>query len=265
MTSGRPLPPLTRAVLWIGGLLFWAVLLTLLLAARMHAADAILLAALLVVVPAFAVAQLPLMRDARVERLPAYWGSIATLWLLGSGCWLVGTRLDGPAAVGVVPLSPSRLLGWSLGLAAGGLVIILAFRTLAVWTGARESPTLRQLLPRTTRERAVFALLSVAAGVSEELAYRGYTISMLTPWLGVWGATTLSSVIFGILHGYQGALGTVRTALMGAMLAWGFLTAGSLWPAVIGHTLIDLVAGIVLGERLLPPRPSGGVPHGEPL
>lgn len=256
---------MARTVMWIGGLLFWAVLLTLLLVARLAAADAILLAALLVVVPTFSIAQLPLMRDAWVERLPAYWGSIVTLWLLGSACWLVGTRVDGPSALGIGQLPLLRFVTWSLGLGAGGLLIILVFREMAVWIGARESPTLRQLLPRTPRERAVFALLSVAAGVSEELAYRGYTISMLAPWLGIWGATALSSVIFGILHSYQGVLGTVRTALMGAMLAWGFLSTGSLWPAIVGHMLIDLAAGIVLGERLLPPKAPDGVPSGEPL
>lgn len=251
--------------MWIGAFLFWAVLLTLMLVAHLQAADAILLAVLLVAVPAFSIAQLPLMRNASVERLPAYWGSITTLWLLGSACWLVGTRTGGPSALGIVGLPPVRLSVWSVGMAAGGLLVILGFRELAIWTGARETFTLRQLLPRTRQERGLFVLLSVVAGVSEELAYRGYTISMLAPGLGVGGAAVLSSAIFGVLHGYQGVLGTLRTALMGGMLAWGFLATGSLWPAIVAHTLIDLAAGVVFGERLLPPQEPRGVPDGESL
>jgi membrane protease YdiL (CAAX protease family) len=265
VTSRSRLPPTVRAVIWIGGIMFWAVLLTLLLAAGLPVADSILLAVLLVALPAFSIAQLPLMRGASVERLPAYWGSIATLWLLGGACWLAGVRKDGPSALGIVGLAPVGFVLWSLGLAGGGLLIIFVFRELAVWTGMRESYTLRELLPRTRRERGVFALLAVAAGVSEELAYRGYAIPMLAPWLGVGGAAALSSTIFGVLHGYQGVLGTVRTTLMGGMLAWGFLTAGSLWPAIVAHTVIDLVAGIVLGERLLPPDGLRGVTDRELL
>ena len=53
------------------------------------------------------------------------------------------------------------------------------------------------------------------------------------------------------MHGYQGWLGMVRTALMGGVLAGGFLAAGSLWPPIVAHIAIDILAGIVFGERLL--------------
>jgi membrane protease YdiL (CAAX protease family) len=46
---------------------------------------------------------------------------------------------------------------------------------------------------------------------------------------------------------------------MGGFLAWGFLASGSLWPAILAHTAIDLLAGIVLGEKLLSPTRAGGV------
>jgi len=101
-------------------------------------------------------------------------------------------------------------------------------------------------------------VLSVAAGFGEEFAYRGYAITVLVPVLGVPGAVVLTSAVFGVLHGYQGALGIFRTGVMGAMLAWGFLSSGSLWPPIVAHTMIDLVAGLWLGERLLSPeRPPG--------
>jgi membrane protease YdiL (CAAX protease family) len=259
VTPAAGLPTAVKVVGWAGAVLFWVVQLSLLFVFDMALADTILLAALLVAVPAFATAQLPLIAGVRVERLPAYWSSIATLWLLGSACWLVGTRTGGAHALGLVGLSPVSIAAWSLGLTVGGLVTILMFREIAIWTGADESPVLRELMPRTHEEKRVFGLLSLAAGVAEELAYRGYAIPVLAPLMGVGGAVALTSVVFGVLHGYQGWLGTLRTALMGSLLAFGFLASGSLWPAIVAHTAIDLVAGIVLGEKLLPPPGRVGV------
>jgi len=210
-------------------------------------------------VPAFSLAQLPLIEDLQVERLPAYWSSIATLWLLGAACWLVGTRVGGPEAVGFVVLPAGALLAWSAGLTLAGLAVIVLFRGLGTRLDAGESRLLRELLPRTRRERQVFGLLSLAAGAGEELAYRGYAIPLLAPMLGVGGAAALTSVVFGVMHGYQGLLGIARTTLMGGILAWGFLASGSVIPAIVAHTLIDVLAGIVLGERLLSPRERGGV------
>lgn len=253
MTERRRLPASVRAFVGTGAILFWVVQLGLLLWTDLPLPDTILLAVLLVAIPAFALAQLPLMEDTPIERLPAYWGSIAALWLIGTACWLVGTRAGGAGALGLVSIPPGPLLGWTLGLTLGALGLMLLFRQIATATGVRESPMLRALLPRTREERGVFALLSLAAGLGEELAYRGYAIPLLAGFMGVPAAAALTSVVFGILHGYQGLLGTVRTTVLGALLAWGFLASGSLLPAIAAHTAIDLVAGLLLGERLLPP------------
>ncbi|MGE0160199.1 MAG: CPBP family intramembrane glutamic endopeptidase [Gemmatimonadales bacterium] len=242
-----------------GAIAFWIVLYVLLEVAGRELPDAILLAILLVGVPTLALGQVPLARETSIERLPAYWGSLATLWLLGTAAWLVGTRAGGAPAIGLRPLPWLGLVAWTAGLTLGGLLIMVAFRWIAERVGVDDSPLLRGLIPRTREEKSVFGLLSVAAGVGEEIAYRGYAIPVLTPLVGVGGAAALSSVVFGALHAYQGILGVLRTTVMGAFLAWGFLAAGSLWPAIVAHTAIDLVAGIVLGEKLLSPPESIGV------
>lgn len=248
-----PLPPTVRALAAVGAVLFWIVQLWLMLGVGMTLLDSLLLAVLLVAVPGLSLAQLPLIQETPIERMPAYWSSIATLWLLGTACWFVGTREGGAAAIGLVPIAWLPMLLWTLGLTLGGLFTIVFFRQLSVWTGTLDSRLLRQLLPRSPEERSTFAVLSVAAGLGEEIAYRGYAITVLSPVLGVAGAAVLTSVVFGVLHGYQGALGIVRTGAMGGLLAWGFLASGSLWPAIVAHTLIDLLAGLWLGERLLSP------------
>ena len=248
-----------RLVVGAGVVLFWVVLLALRLIADLPLVDAILLSVLLAAVPTFSLAQVPLIDGVPIERMPAYLSSIVTLWLLGTACWLVGTRVDGAAAVGVVWIPAGPLLGWSLGLTAAGMLIIVAFRWIGTRAGVRETDLLRNLLPQTSRERRVFGVLSLAAGTGEELAYRGYAIPVLAPLLGVTGAAVLTTVVFGVMHGYQGPLGMLRTSLMGGVLAVGFLASGSLLPAILAHTAIDLLAGIVFGERLLSPAAAPGV------
>jgi membrane protease YdiL (CAAX protease family) len=240
--------------------LFWLVMVTMVRVGSVPIVDAILVVILLVGVPGLSLAQVPLVHGARIERLPAYWGSIVTLWLLGTVCWLVGTREGGAAAIGVVGLPIGVAVVWTVVLLLGGLAIIVVFRQIALWARIPETPLLRSLLPQTPKERYVFVLLSVAAGTGEEVAYRGYAIPVLASLLGIPGAAVLTTLVFGALHAYQGWLGVVRTSLMGGVLAWGFLASGSLWPPIIAHTLIDVLAGVVFGERLMSPQVATGVP-----
>lgn len=256
--AGVARPSLPTSVRLVGGvavLLFWASLLGFRLWAGLPLLDSLLLAVLLVAVPGLSLAQLPLIGQVPLERMEAYWSSIVTLWLLGTASWFVGTRGGGgPEAVGLVGIPALALLLWSLGLVVGGLLTILVFRQLSIWTGTLDSRLLRQLLPRTRQERTIFGVLSLAAGLGEEISYRGYALTALIPFVGAPGAALVTSVVFGALHGYQGFLGILRTGAMGGMLAWGFLASGSLWPAIVAHMAIDLIAGLWLGERLLSPR-----------
>jgi membrane protease YdiL (CAAX protease family) len=56
-------------------------------------------------------------------------------------------------------------------------------------------------------------------------------------------------VVFGLLHAYQGPLGMMRTALLGLLLAASLLLSGSIWPAITAHVALDLLGGLVWGER----------------
>jgi membrane protease YdiL (CAAX protease family) len=106
-------------------------------------------------------------------------------------------------------------------------------------------------------------MLSVAAGVGEELAFRAYAILALAVVLGSpWWALVVATTSFGLVHVYQGGVGLVRTYLLGLALGASYLVAGSLWPAIIAHTLVDVVGGLVLGERLVGPPASQPTPAG---
>ncbi len=215
--------------------------------------DALLLSFLLELLPVMAVAQLPLIDEEEdLPRIPVYLSSGGLILGVGWLALVVGGGSVGDEAMGLTKAPLAEVLGWTAGLLAGVLLLLLLFYIIRRGFGLRESPLLQRLLPRTAGEKGIFALLSLAAGVGEELAYRGYLIPVLAQILGsVWGAALLSSAIFGVLHAYQGFLGIARTGLLGLGLAVSFILSGSLWPAIAVHAILDLMAGLVLGDILL--------------
>jgi len=64
-------------------------------------------------------------------------------------------------------------------------------------------------------------------------------------------AAIVTSVAFGLTHSYQGVIGICRTGMFGLMMGLALLYTDSLWSLVLAHTLIDLLVGLVLAEKLL--------------
>ena len=149
------------------------------------------------------------------------------------------------------PISGDNLV-WTVLLLGAGVGTLLGFRSIRRAVGGKETPLVHELMPVTTKEKGLFAALSLCAGFGEEMAYRGYAISALVVATGSAPlALVVTSASFGVLHAYQGAIGVVRTAVVGLILGAAFLYTGSLWPPMVAHMLIDLVAGLALKERLL--------------
>ncbi|GEM_PF-461851 len=236
----------------VGLLLTGAAFLGLLVTGAVPFLDAVGLAFFFFLLPTLAIAQLPLMTGMVLERVPVYLGSILSIGILGLVGGLLALRLDPPAPASFTWLPLPELLLWSVGLTVAAIGVILLFRPLEARFGGGRPELLRDLLPRTGRERRVFALLSLAAGVGEELAYRAYAfLALQMLGLGPWTAAVVASVPFGFLHAYQGPVGVVRTGVMGFVLAVPVVITGSLLPSMVAHTLIDLVVGLILGPRLL--------------
>lgn len=234
-----------------GVVLFLAVNLGFVAVHEIGVLDAALLSALLTLLPALAVAQMPLVAGTDIERIPAYVGSGVSLVVIGGAALALGLLSGGPGRLGLAWPPASPFLPAFGAILAGAALVTLVFHLLGEGLGWEESPVLRALLPRTAREKTVFAGLSVVAGFGEELAYRGWVIPVLAPVLGgPWQAAVFSSLVFGVLHAYQGAVGIARTALLGMLFAASLVVTGTLWPAIAAHVVVDLVGGLVLGDRL---------------
>jgi membrane protease YdiL (CAAX protease family) len=89
------------------------------------------------------------------------------------------------------------------------------------------------------------ALISLAAGVGEEMLFRGVFQGVLSRSLGPgpgWGA---ASLLFGLLHpitpGYM-----VLAALLGAYLGGIWMYTGNLLTVMVAHALYDFLAMVLL-------------------
>ncbi|KQT01364.1 CPBP family intramembrane glutamic endopeptidase [Cellulomonas sp. Leaf395] len=142
------------------------------------------------------------------------------------------------------------VVGAIVGLALAGGALALVRR----WLPGRsplQSSAIDILMPTTPGARRGWAGLSLSAGVTEEITYRGLLVLALTlavPDLAHGAVVAVAAVLFGIAHWYQGRLGMLTTGAVGAVLTQLYLTTGSLLLPMVVHVLIDL--------RLLLDRPA---------
>lgn len=92
------------------------------------------------------------------------------------------------------------------------------------------------------RYGALWALVFLLVGISEELITRGYLLFTLTQGIGFWPAAILLSAIFagGHLHNTgEQMIGIAAAGLIGVVLAWSVRWTGSLWWAIGFHAAWD--------------------------
>ena len=150
--------------------------------------------------------------------------------------------------------------------------VVLVLPILLLFLARKQEVTsigdIQALLPRNPAEVRLGALISLNAGVMEELVFRLAVPALL---YGAFGnavvAVLVSVLMFGSLHAYQGAAGVIGTTFVGALLMALYIATGSILVPIIVHVLIDLrsfvfIPVIVIGVgRAVPPSDSA-VPDG---
>jgi uncharacterized protein len=111
------------------------------------------------------------------------------------------------------------------------------------YAGAASLKSFSYFFPATWTERRWWVLVSITAGVCEEVVFRGFLLHYLHvfPWtLSLTLALLVSSAIFGFNHLYQGAGGVAGTAILGFLFGLLFLLTGNLLLPIILHGVMDL-------------------------
>lgn len=175
--------------------------------------------------------------------------------------------------------------GWALGLRVAvmvGLVFVLIVAAVVLSAAGTDPKSFAQLItknapktdalfPKGALSNPLYLLLSttllsfVAAGLREELWRTSCLAALRHVFPDSWNdrarwtwAIVLSSMVFGLGHIYQGALGVVLTSFIGAGLGALTWRNRSIWPSVWAHGFFDatsfLLAAAVAGHKIpVPP------------
>jgi uncharacterized protein len=181
-------------------------------------------------------------------RAPGYLLIIASEWLVVAFIWW-GAHRRGFRMADLVGGKWARVgdVFRDLGIAVAFLIVsALVLNGVGYLMKASSNSALRDMLPRTATEVALWVLLSLTAGFCEELIFRGYLFrqfSALTRSSA--GGLVLQGIAFGAGHGYQGWKLMLLIAVYGCMFGLLAQWRRSLRPGMITHSLQDGVTGIV--------------------
>lgn len=217
----------------------------------------VLLAYLVFVEPVFGLRTYAYLRRHRGQR-PSVLTRVYVLTLAVEGAWLL--------LVGLVLLLSPDLDPGSLGLSLPGGTLLapaIGFTAVAVIAQIVTGVVIRArglqvpvagdfalLLPDTPAERRLAGLVAVGAGISEEVLVRGLLIALFVGAFGLPAlvAAGVATVLFGLVHLYQGWAGALFTTLLGAIFAGLYLATESLLLPILVHIAVD-VRGLLLTPR----------------
>ncbi len=175
-------------------------------------------------------------------------GGLAAVGLLLAGAF-VTPLLTELQAWAFIRANRDFVTGFPLVATAIVLAVVVGLTVLTV-IGVRAARTegdvpaigdIRAMLPRNRQELRLGALLSLNAGIVEELLFRlaipalifGASDSAIAAVVG-------SLVVFGALHAYQGLAGVIGTFIIGAAFMLAYAISGSILLAIVLHALVDL-------------------------
>lgn len=178
-----------------------------------------------------------------------------TLWALCATCLACWYFADLPFAdLGLQATTGwGGVLAWTLAGAAilyGLYSLITTARDRTARSKLRvqlaEAEGFDMLRPRSFTEHLGFQALSITAGITEEVIFRGFLMATLALVMPLWAAALASVSLFIIAHAYQGVSGMLRILPITVLMTAVVLLGGSLWPAIIIHILADALAGLLV-------------------
>lgn len=166
--------------------------------------------------------------------------------------------------------NPNALIGGALALLP--LLVLLA---LCVWVPVRPFSNIVRIADELLKPLFLectlvdMAVISLLAGVGEEMLFRGLLQPTLADWIigplhewdstgqvAAWLAAVVVAVLFGLLHAVNLSY-AVLAGLIGLYLGGLLILTGNLAPAIIAHASYDFLALIYLIKiRKAAPHPG---------
>lgn len=135
-----------------------------------------------------------------------------------------------------------RDVAWGVGLAAAigipGLGFYLLARTIGINTNVVPAN-----LTQVWWTIPMYCLAAFMNGVLEEVVMIGYLFARWRQcgWQTV-SIVTVSALVRGSYHLYQGFGGFLGNLAMGLAMGWFYKRTRRLWPLIVAHTLLDVVS-----------------------
>jgi membrane protease YdiL (CAAX protease family) len=144
----------------------------------------------------------------------------------------------------------SIVFDWQVVIFTIALVLIYAidiFLTIKNENNGHEQE-LRNILPLNWEEYIYFIPLAFAAGICEEIVYRGYLMNYFiilfkNSLINYQLALIVPALLFSISHLYQGWTSVIKIILISLLFSLIFLKSESLLLVMTIHIFIDLVSG----------------------
>ncbi|GAA1224326.1 type II CAAX endopeptidase family protein [Rhodoglobus aureus] len=139
------------------------------------------------------------------------------------------------------------------GVIVGMIIGVVALTIVGVVAVRKEGDEIisvgdiQSILPRNRQELVLGGLLSINAGVVEELLFRLALPALLFATTGNAVVSIVGSLLlFGLMHSYQGVVGIVITTVIGALFMGLYVLSGSILVAIIAHAVLDLRSLVVI-------------------
>jgi membrane protease YdiL (CAAX protease family) len=168
---------------------------------------------------------------------------VAWMWLRREGMVAEAWNLRAPA-------SWPHTLGWAV-LATIAIIGWFTLGSMLVEAIGLSTPDVEQVLGWVTQSQFHFILWMVlvalfAAGLGEELLWRGFLMDRLARLRGLrgrmWLVIFLQAALFGLPHFYQGFGGVIITGVVGIGFGWlRYRCGGNLWACVLAHMAVDMI------------------------
>jgi hypothetical protein len=200
-----------------------------------------------------------------MDATPASRGTIIWLTVFIEG----GLALLAMAIGWLLSRPPLEQISWTWAAAGQGIVATVPMVGLLILMVRWPVGPLRSLLELVERQLvpslrncklADLALISLAAGVGEELMFRGVLQTWLAQSTGnTWLAVVVAAALFGAAHPISLTYAAVA-ALIGVYLGWLFVASGNLLAPIVTHAAYDFVALVMLLRVRAPNLPADSQP-----
>ncbi|HLW97782.1 MAG TPA: CPBP family intramembrane glutamic endopeptidase [Candidatus Acidoferrales bacterium] len=142
---------------------------------------------------------------------------------------------------------PRPAIGWKdVAAGLGVLLLFLAFM-YPQWKNSalRKHEKTYRRMPTSSSELPMWFLVSLSAGIVEEIVYRGVLLQILWYWIGNWWvAVLLCALAFALGHSIQGLKNIFIVFFMSLIFHALVRFTGSLYIAMAVHATYDAIAGL---------------------